>query len=94
MTFLETERLYLRNVMPNDVDVMFDYRNNEICSRYQRGQTKTYEGIEDVSYKHLRRKYLDKLIAMGAVVMTIPESPTSSKRKYILSELGQKLINK
>ena len=50
--------------------------------------------IEDVSYKHLRRKYLDKLIAMGAVVMTIPESPTSSKRKYILSELGQKLINK
>ncbi|MBQ8600986.1 MAG: hypothetical protein IJ413_00330 [Bacteroides sp.] len=52
------------------------------------------KGIEDVSYKHLRRKYLDKLIAMGAVVMTIPESPTSSKRKYILSELGQKLINK
>ena len=52
------------------------------------------KGIEDVSYKNLRRKYLDKLIAMGAVVMTIPESPTSSKRKYILSELGQKLINK
>ena len=24
---------------------MFDYRNNEICARYQRGQVKDYEGI-------------------------------------------------
>lgn len=24
---------------------MYDYRNNEICARYQRGQTKDYEGI-------------------------------------------------
>ena len=24
---------------------MFDYRNNEICARYQRGQTKDYDGI-------------------------------------------------
>ena len=52
------------------------------------------EGIESVSYKHLRRKYLDRLLEMGAVVMTIPEKPTSSKQKYILSELGRKLINK
>lgn len=48
MILLETQRLHLRNVMPNDVDIMFDYRNNEICSRYQRGQTKTLEGIEDL----------------------------------------------
>lgn len=50
-------------------------------------------GIEDISYKHLRRKYLDKLLDMGAVVMTIPEKPTSSKQKYRLSELGKELIN-
>lgn len=30
---------------------------------------------------------------MGAVVMTIPEKPTSSKQKYRLSELGKELIN-
>lgn len=24
---------------------MYDYRNNEICARYQRGQTKDYDGI-------------------------------------------------
>lgn len=51
------------------------------------------DGIEDISYKHLRRKYLDKLLNMGAVVMTIPEKPTSSKQKYRLSELGKELIN-
>ncbi len=46
--FLETERLCLRNVMAKDADIMYDYRNNEICARYQRGQTKDYEGILDL----------------------------------------------
>ena len=45
MTFLETERLRLRNATPKDADTIFDYRNNEICARYQRGQTKDYAGI-------------------------------------------------
>jgi len=45
MIRLETERLILRNVAAKDSPVMFDYRNNEICAKYQRGQTKDYEGI-------------------------------------------------
>lgn len=45
MTFLETQRLILRSAAPKDADIMYDYRNNEICARYQRGQTKDYEGI-------------------------------------------------
>ena len=45
MTFMKTDRLILRNVSPKDADIMYDYRNNEICARYQRGQTKDYEGI-------------------------------------------------
>ena len=40
MIFLETDRLILRNVKPEDAEVMYDYRNNELCARYQRGQTK------------------------------------------------------
>ena len=31
--------------MPQDADVMFDYRNNEVCFRYQKGQTKDYAEI-------------------------------------------------
>ena len=45
MTFIETNRLLLRNITPEDADIMYDYRNNEICARYQRGQTRDYEGI-------------------------------------------------
>lgn len=45
MTFLETERLILRNVAPKDADIMYDYRNNEICARYQRGQIRDHGGI-------------------------------------------------
>ena len=57
MLFLETDRLFLRNVITDDVDIMFDYRNNEICSRYQRGQTKTYNGIADL----VQRRKEDKI---------------------------------
>ena len=45
MIFMETNRLILRNVAANDAVIMHDYRNNEICARYQRGQTKDYDGI-------------------------------------------------
>lgn len=45
MTFIETDRLRLRNVAAKDAAIMYDYRNNEICARYQRGQTKDYAGI-------------------------------------------------
>ena len=45
MIFTETERLLLRNVVAKDAEIMHDYRNNEICARYQRGQTKDYDGI-------------------------------------------------
>ena len=45
MIFIETARLILRNVAAKDADNMYDYRNNEICARYQRGQPKDYNGI-------------------------------------------------
>ena len=51
-------------------------------------------GIEDVSYKHLRRKYLDKLLEMGAVTMTMPDKPTSKRQKYVLTELGKELVSR
>lgn len=45
MVVIETERLILRNVAARDADSMFDYRSNEICARYQRGQIKEFDGI-------------------------------------------------
>lgn len=48
MILLETKRLILRNTRPEDAEVMYDYRNNEICARYQRGQTKDLPGIRQL----------------------------------------------
>jgi len=48
MTFIETKRLVIRNVAAKDADIMFDYRSNELCARYQRGQIKDREGIGDL----------------------------------------------
>ncbi len=45
MIFLKTERLVLRNVLPKDIDVIFDYRNHELCAKYQRGQEKDREKL-------------------------------------------------
>ena len=73
MIFLETERLCLRNVMPNDVDVMFDYRNNEVCSRYQRGQTKEYEGIEDL----VQRRKDDKISTESPFMIAVALNDTN-----------------
>ena len=52
MLFLQTERLLLRNVEEKDAAVMYDYRNNPICARYQRGQSKSQEAIENLIKQH------------------------------------------
>lgn len=52
MTILETDRLILRNVAAKDADIMYDYRNNAICARYQRGQTKDQNGIVALVTRH------------------------------------------
>ena len=49
MIFLETDRLILRSISPDDAPVMYDYRNNECCARYQRGQTKDLDGILELT---------------------------------------------
>ena len=57
MISIDTKRLHLRNLSQNDADVMYDYRNNETCARYQRGQTKTIEGIASL----IERRSSDEL---------------------------------
>ncbi len=50
--FLETDRLLLRNLKVSDVDIMYDYRNNELCSRYQRGQVKSRDELINLVNEH------------------------------------------
>ncbi len=48
MEFYSTDRLIIRNVAEKDVSYIYDYRNNEICARYQRGQVKELKEIENL----------------------------------------------
>ena len=73
MLFLETDRLFLRNVITDDVDIMFDYRNNEVCSRYQRGQTKTYNGIKDL----VQRRKDDKISTESPFMLAVALKDTN-----------------
>lgn len=51
-------------------------------------------GVDTVSYKQKRRKYLDRLLEMGAIMMTMPDKPTSKNQKYAISDLGQEIVAK
>lgn len=43
--FLETQRLALRALRTEDADIIFDYRNDERCNKFQRWSIKDYEGV-------------------------------------------------
>ena len=52
------------------------------------------DNIDMVSLKQKKRKYLNKLLEMGAILMTIPDKPTSKNQKYILSDIGYEIVHK
>lgn len=52
MIHMQSERLLLRNLAARDAEGMFDYRNNELCARYQRGQAKELGQIVQLIERH------------------------------------------
>ena len=47
MVFLETERLLLRNFKNNDLEILYEYRNNPNCYKYQRWSNTSKEYLKD-----------------------------------------------
>lgn len=52
MNFIATNRLILRTLNDDDAEEMYDYRNSEVCSRYQRGQVRKLSEISTLIKKH------------------------------------------
>ena len=67
MRFIVTDRLVLRNVEAADAEVMYDYRNNDLCARFQRGQTKDLGGIKEL----IEKRKDDKLTVGGNSLLAI-----------------------
>ncbi len=61
MSYLETGRLLLRNFEAADLDELVDYRNNELCYKYQRGQ---YRSREDLA-AFIENAKTDDLVSPG-----------------------------
>ncbi len=67
MIFLETARTVLRNVEPKDADIMHDYRNNELCARYQREQYRDKRRIKEL----VRRRANDCLSVENPAMLAV-----------------------
>lgn len=52
MIVLKSDRLILRNLILQDAEVMHDYRNNEVCAKYQRGTTRELNAIRKLIETH------------------------------------------
>lgn len=50
-------------------------------------------GIEGLSNKQLRNKYLQPLLDMELIEMTIPDKPRSQNQKYVLTEKGKEILS-
>ena len=86
MIFTETDRLLLRNVVAKDADIMYDYRNNEICARYQRGQTKDYNGI--VSLVERRKNDVMSVDAPFMVAVALKDTDEMVGEIVVMSKDG------
>ena len=69
MIFLETPRLVLRNVEEQDEAVMFDYRNDIRCSRYQRGQKRARHQIRELIGRRKDDVLSDQANCMVAIAL-------------------------
>ena len=83
MISIDTKRLHLRNVLQNDVDVIFDYRNNEICARYQRGQVKDYDGIVSL----IERRRNDEISIDFPCMIAVALKDTNQRIIHFLSAI-------
>lgn len=48
--------------------------------------------IDVTTYRHKKRRYLDKLLEMGLIRMTKPDKPTAQDQRYICTDLGRQII--
>ena len=49
-------------------------------------------GLDDVSEKQLRRKYLNPLLEMNLIERTIPDSPRNRNQRYKLTAQGEDIV--
>ncbi len=67
MIFLETQRLILRNLQASDLEELYDYRNDDRCTRYQRGQMRERSDLAAL----IERRRADSFLPEGKKQLAI-----------------------
>lgn len=96
---IERIKMNLSKICPRYVQdmSMMELENLAIClfrTKSEISAQDMLEGIDSVSYKQKRRKYIERLLSMGAILMKFPDKPTSKLQKYLLSQLGENLLSR
>lgn len=73
MVFLETSRLVLRNWEAGDLEELVDYRNDDRCTRYQRGQLHEREELAAL----IQRRKNDTFLPEGRKQLAIALKETN-----------------
>lgn len=66
MVFIETERLIVRNFKKEDFDKFYRYRNDKECSKYQRWNDNSYNGL-----KRFMQGEMDKTLDSSKIQLAI-----------------------
>ena len=69
MIFIKTNRLLLRTFQSEDLDTLFNYRNDLNCSKYQRWENSSLEYLESLIQQNKPLKILDKKTLQLAIAM-------------------------
>ena len=61
-----------------------------LTGEMNRGDLQEAIGLRDA--EHFRKSYIIPALEIKAIEMTIPEKPTSSKQKYRISSVGERIL--
>lgn len=67
MVFLETKRLVLRNLKYEDLNTLFEYRNDPHCAKYQRWDNTSLDYLKGLIEKNNTARILDKKTMQVAI---------------------------
>jgi len=65
-----------------------------LCLEGEMGRQALQEAMGLRDAEHFRKTYLLPSLRVGAIEMTIPDKPKSSKQQYRLNALGKRLKNR
>lgn len=64
-SIIETDRLVLRNFKEEDIDILYSYRNNKICGKYQRWENTSKEYLINFIKEQRLKKFNDDSLQLA-----------------------------